>query len=259
MPLIYAPDNWPNCAHDYLTDEEVARLEPPDLDTNPHFAQLMEQLDWIAARERRIEGFINWQGVLNNAHRLRGSQLFVDMVEVPERCRHLFTCVCETMIQGIRRLHERQRTSGVDHRFVTVSNCLVNLVSPAIYRDLLLPFDRKLAAVYDCLGLHNCAWNVNPYLDHYATIPHVAYLDMGVKSDLQRARQLFPDARRAVMYPPTDLAHQPFGQVESDLRRIARELAPCDVVFADIEADTPDERVRTLIQLCREITESCLI
>jgi hypothetical protein len=45
--------------------------------------------------------------------------------------RHLFACVCETMIQGIRRLHERQRASGVEHRFVTISNCLVNLISPA--------------------------------------------------------------------------------------------------------------------------------
>src|SRR5512137_967441 len=31
VPLVYAADNWPNCEHQYLTDQHLARLEPPDL------------------------------------------------------------------------------------------------------------------------------------------------------------------------------------------------------------------------------------
>jgi len=255
VPIVYAKDNWPNCGHEYLTDQQVEQLQPADLDGNRHFVQLMGQLDWIAGREGRIRGFVNWQGVLNNAQRLRGAQLFIDLVERPEFCRHLFNCVCETMLQAIGRLHERQRTSGVEHHFVTASNCLVNLISPTVYRDLLLPFDQRLAAVYNCFGLHNCAWIVNPYLDHYSTIPNVAYVDMGVNSDLPRVKQLFPHSRRAVMYPPTDLANQSLSEIESNLGRFARELSPCDVVFADIEAGTPDERVRAVVQLCREISD----
>ena len=34
MPLIYAADNWPNCVHQYLSDEHMAVLRPPDLDHN---------------------------------------------------------------------------------------------------------------------------------------------------------------------------------------------------------------------------------
>jgi hypothetical protein len=165
VPPVYYPDNWPNCAHHYLTDTELARLEPPDLDDNPHFNALLEQIAWIEGHEGVVTGFINWQGVLNNAHRLRGGQLFLDMMDEPEKARHLFACVARTMADGIRRLHERQRVGGVDHRFVTVSNCLVNLVSPAVYQDLLLPFDRQLAAIYGRIGVHNCAWNATPYLN----------------------------------------------------------------------------------------------
>lgn len=81
----------------------------------------------------------------------------MDMLEEQERARHLFACVGETMAEGIRRLHARQLASGVDLRFVTVSNCLVNLISPELYRELLLPFDQKLAAIYGIIGIHNCA------------------------------------------------------------------------------------------------------
>jgi len=252
VPVIYAEDNWPNCAHHCLTDGQVARLEPPDLARNPHFGKLMTQVEWIAEHEGRVDGFINWQGVLNNAYRLRGESLFVDMMDEPERARHLFACICETMIQGIRRLHERQCASGVDVQFVTVSNCLVNMVSPQIYLELLLPFDRKLAGVYGCIGIHNCAWNATPYLEAYTGISGVGYIDMGIGSDLVRARNLFPDARRAIMYTPMDLVNESPEEIGADIQRIARDYAPCDIVIADIEAGTPDDRVRHVIGLCKE-------
>jgi hypothetical protein len=256
IPIVHAEDNWPNCAHDYLTDEQLARLEPPDLDRNPHFAHLLAQVEWIAGSEGRVEGFINWQGVLNNAQRLRGQQLLMDMLEEPAKAQHLFACVCETMIQGIRRLHERQRASGVEVRFVTVSNCLVNMVSPKVYRELLLPYDQKLAAVYGSIGIHNCAWSATPYLEAYAQVPGVGYIDMGIKSDLARAKALFPTARRAVMYTPMDAANKTMAEIEADFERMACEYAPCDVVIADLEAGTPDARVVELVELCKKFSAS---
>jgi hypothetical protein len=255
VPIVYADNNWPNCAPRHLTDEQMARLEPPALGRNPHFQQLMEQADWIAQHEGRIEGFINWQGVLNNAHRLRGEELFMDLLAEPERCRHLFACVCETMIEAIRRLHERQRASGVDVRFVTVSSCLVNMISPPTYRDLLLPFDRKLAAVYGTIGIHNCAWNATPYLEANAAVPGVRYIDMGIQSDLALAKALFPGARRAVMFTPMDAANKSLAEIEDDFRCIAAQYAPCDIVVADIDASTPDSRVMELVGLCRQLSE----
>jgi hypothetical protein len=251
VPLIYAADNWPNCAHQYLSDEQMAALRPPDLDRNEAFQELLGQMDWIAAQEGRVEGFINWQGLLNNAHRLRGEALFTDLVERPEVCRQLFECICTTMIDGTRKLHERQRRSGVELRFVTVSNCLVNLISPRTYRQLLLPFDQRLAEVYGTIGIHNCAWNATPYLASYTEVTGVAYIDMGIDSDLLQARRLFPEARRAVMYTPMDLANQSSTDLEADLRRIGQECGPADVVCADIEAGTPDSRVLELVALCR--------
>ena len=254
LPIVYAPDNWPDCEHQTLTDEEVDTLVPPDLDTNPHFQQILGQVDWIAARQDRVEGSINWQGVLNNAQRLRGQQLFVDMLESPERATHLFECVCQTMLDAVSRLHARQRQTGVEPRFFTVSNCLVNMVSPVQYEALLLPLDRRLAEAFPSFGIHNCAWNANPYLSAYASLPNVAYVDMGLNTDLRRARELFPRARRAVMYTPMDLARKSLEEIRQDFARIARQLGPCDVVLADIEAGTPDTRVLAAVQCCEELS-----
>jgi hypothetical protein len=252
IPIRYAADNWPNCEHQYLDDAAADRLASPDLDRSPFFRDLMRQVDWIAAHEGRVEGFLNWQGVLNNTYRLRGEALFLDMLETPNRARHLFDCVATTMLDAAGRLHARQRETGVRVEFFTVSNCLVNLVSPAQYRDLLLPFDQRIAEAFGCIGIHNCAWTADPYIEHYAAVPHLAYIDMGQESDLPRARGAFPHARRAIMYTPMDLVTKPLDSIRSDLERIVRDYAPCDIVLADIEAGTPDERVMQVLRICDE-------
>jgi hypothetical protein len=178
------------------------------------------------------------------------------MLETPDRARRLFGCVCTTMLDAAKRLHARQRATGVIVDFFTISNCLVNMVSPARYRDLLFPFDRKIAETFGCLGIHNCAWTADPYREHYAKVPNLAYIDMGIDSDLPGARAAFPHARRAIMYTPMDVADKSPEALRADLERIARDYAPCDLVAADIEAGTPDERVLQILGICEELSRA---
>ena len=255
VPIVYAEDNWPATEHAYLDDDAADALTPPDLDTNPVFSEIMRQVDWIAENEGRAIGFINWQGVLNNAQRLRGQAIFTDMIDRPERARRLFECVAATMADGCERLQARQRETGFDVRFFTVSNCLVNMISPNAYRDFFLELDQRFAERFGCLGVHNCAWNADPSMADYATLPHLAYIDMGLQSNLTRAKALCPHARRALMYTPMDLANKPMEQVREDVTRIAREIAPCDLVVGDIDADVPDDRVHALLDHCAALSE----
>jgi hypothetical protein len=91
-------------------------------------------------------------------------------------------------------------------------------------------------------------------MELYAKLPRVSYIDMGMDSDLGRARRLFPDARRAIMYGPSDVKVKSEDQIREDLTYIAGEYGSCDMVFADIQDGTPDSRVHYLIDLCEEIS-----
>jgi hypothetical protein len=214
----------------------------------------MRQVDWVEKSEGKILGYINWQGILNNAQRLRGEKLFFDLVDSPGRCHRLFETIYTTMTEGIKRYHKRQNDSGVETNFMTVSNCLVNMISPDQYRQYFLPYDMRFQEEFGNIAIHNCAWNANPYLEDYSKVKNLGYIDMGIESDLSRARRLIPDARRALMYTPMDLANKPWEEVKTDIERIADEYGPCDIVAADIEADTPDKKVQDLIDLCADIS-----
>jgi hypothetical protein len=158
------------------------------------------------------------------------------------------------MIDAVKRIHKRQRESGVEINFITISNCLVNMISPQLYHELLRPFDKQFENEFGNIAIHNCAWNINPYIEDYTTFSHLGYIDMGLDSDLKRAKEAFPDARRAVMYPPVDLGNKPLNSIKNDLKKIAQELAPCDIVFGDIEFDTPDEKIKFVLKICEELS-----
>jgi hypothetical protein len=254
VPALYAEDNWPNCEHKYFSDDEVDSIKPPNLDENPVFQDIIRQVDWIEQSEGEIHGYLNWQGILNNAQRLRGEKIFFDMMDLPERCKRLFDCIYQTMSEAIRWVHERQSKSGVDINFMTVSNCLVNMISPQQYREHFLAFDERFAEEFGAIAVHNCAWNADPYIEDYSKIGNLGYVDMGMNSDMARAREMIPNARRALMYTPMDLANKQWEEIKADIEKIARDYGPCDIVAADIEADTPDERVQALIDLCEDIS-----
>ena len=189
VPIWWQENDWPWSEHgQHFTDAGIDGLEPPDLDNNPFWQGFWEQLDWIERHVERMEGFINWQSVINSGYRLRGEALFTDMVENPGLVRHMFDCIVETMIDGTRRLYARQAATGVVYTHFTVSNCLVNMLSPRHYAEFVLPYDLRIADEFDMIGIHNCAWNANPYIDHYASVPRVAYVDMGIESDLTACR-----------------------------------------------------------------------
>jgi hypothetical protein len=255
LPIVYAADKWPNVAPDYLSIAEIDQLEPPDLDQNPFFQALLQQVASIARLEGKVVGFLNWQGILNNAQRLRGPEILLDLIDAPQRCQRLFTCIGATMIDGLRRLQALQATSGVSYRFITISNCLVNLISPGQYQKQILPHDQRLAAAFETIGIHNCAWNATPYLKVYSLIPRIAYLDLGINSDLDQARALYPLTRRAVMYTPMDLSQKSMAEIRRDLLHIANTYGPCDVVCADIDAGARDERIREVISECETISQ----
>jgi hypothetical protein len=253
--ILYFPDKWPVAHGTPLIDEDAKALTPVELSRAPFLDGILKQMDRIERLTGTIRGFLNWQGVLNTSFRLRGQEIFIDLIGDPGLARHVFECVAGTMVAGMRLLYERQGQAGQRYDFASVSNCVVNMVSPELYREHLLPFDSWMRSLFPVFGIHNCAWRVDPYLEPYREVPDLGYLDMGLESDLGKARRLFPESRRNVLLTSMYLASRSDAQVRTDLETIARDLGPCDLGLPDIEIDVPDDRILYVMDLCQELSE----
>jgi hypothetical protein len=129
----------------------------------------------------------------------------------------------------------------------------MNMISPETYLHFVLPYDRRVAGSFAYFGIHTCNWDVTPYIGVLGQLPNLGYLDMGITSDLRRVRDAFPETRRAVLYSPVKLQEASLDEIRADMQRVYHDLAPCDVVMADIQASTPDERVNDLLSICQDL------
>jgi hypothetical protein len=155
------------------------------------------------------------------------------------------------MIRFAGMVQQRQRSSGFYINQLSVSNCVMNMISPDMYREFVFPYDKKIALSFERFGVHTCNWDITPYIDGLSELPKMGYLDMGLASDLARVKQRFPHTRRAVLYSPVALHECPARVIEKDMQRIYEQLSPCDVVVADIQHATPDSKINGLMAVCR--------
>ena len=252
IPLIYASDQWPNLKDgEKLSVQEIERLDASKILSGPLVEELFKQMEIIDSEWGMVHGYLNWQGILNNAFNIRGEEIFLDIYDRPDFVCRFFSVICEVMIRFGKMVQEKQRESGFYINQMSVSNCVVNMISPEQYREFVYPYDRKIAESFERFGVHTCNWNITPYIDVLRELPKLGYLDMGIMSDMPKVKRLFPDTRRAVMYSPVTLHDESIEIIKRDMENIYRELSPCDVVMADVRWDTPDEKVNELLEICR--------
>lgn len=254
MPLIYAGDRWPVPDPRYrFSVKRIECLKPDQILHSPVVEDLFRQMDIMEKEWGKICGYLNWQGVLNNAFNLRGQDIFLDMFDKPDLVRHFFMVISEVMIRLARKVQERQRRSGFYIDQLSVSNCVMNMISPEMYEQFVFIHDKRIAESFERFGVHTCNWDVTPYIEILSKLPKMGYLDMGIMSDFVKIKTSFPDTYLAVLYSPVALQEETTEKIQSDIEKIYRELSPCDVVCADIQATTPDERVKKLLGICRRL------
>ncbi|MFA6507401.1 MAG: hypothetical protein WCT14_14980, partial [Treponemataceae bacterium] len=246
LPVVYRPDNWPDATGGmHLSKEELSGIiasgpfifdDPDSLPGGGKTVRsLFAQMDEIRKRWGPIHGYLNYQGILNIALKLRGNDLFTDLFDDPEFAKALFDHVAYTIGSLSKTVQARQRESGFNIDLLSMSNCVMSMVSPDQYEEFVLPLDKRLSVEYPRFGVHTCNWIIDPYVDKLRKIKRMDYIDTGLGSDLTRVKALFPDTRRAVLYTPGDAESKSLSEIAADLGRIAREYAPCDIVLADVE------------------------
>lgn len=251
---IYRKDGWPDAIPgQHMTKEMIKSLEPFDLMKNPVIEDLLAQMETIERNWNMIHGYLNYQGILNIALKVRGNDIFTDMTDDPLFVHCFFEHIARTIKDVSELIQARQRKSGFYVNLLSLSNCVMNMVSPQMYEEFVLPYDRILSEERERFGIHTCNWNVTPYIEVLRKIKKVGYIDMGIISDMKRVKNVFPDARRAVLYSPVALEQKSMEEIRLDMMKVYSELAPCDIILADIESTTSDIRINNFLSMIDHI------
>ena len=246
--IVYSTNGWPENRRVLLGDTEAEALRVPEFESSRFFSDLMNQMDTIQSEWGEVEGELNYQGVLNTAFRLRGEEIFVDMMSAPKRAHHVLGVVCETTMRFADAVYARQARSGVIKDYFVTSNCVVNMISEDFYREFVMPYDRKLSDHYANFGIHNCGWKVDAYAKAYSEIRPLGYLDFGIQSDFRLLKRLFPHAVLTVILNPGEVIGRSSKDVLGMLMGLRESLEKCRIDLSALDSRTPSEEVTAFFE-----------
>jgi hypothetical protein len=184
-----------------LSGEVVDQLAFHSIFDTPIMQKLVKEMDALETEYGYVAGDINPQGILNNSYRVRGEDIFLDMVDAPERVHRLHQMITDAMIEFGSYMRDRTNTAAVSvtnivekvHPTIFVSsNCMRIMIAPDHWEEFVLPYEEQLAAALKPFGMHDCGDNVEHYAAKYIKNALIEFVEIGWGSDIVKCRELLP-------------------------------------------------------------------
>lgn len=199
--------------------------------SSPALRRYLDLCSQLKARFGYLVGDINWGGVLNIALDLRGQDVFLDMVDAPERTKAEFrklALVIERFVDGVQAATGTSSISvnrTVRHLRPAVflhSECSHTMISVAHYEEFLLPIDAEWSLRHRPFGIHHCGPDAHRFAPAYAKIPHLDFLDVGWGSDVAELRRYLPRTFLNLRLDPVQMRHWTPAETREHVRRLVR-------------------------------------
>lgn len=243
--LFFQKDKFPWDVPANLSEEACASLRVPDIENTFPTREFIRQTEYFMKYYNAPATLPACQGVLNNALKVRGNQFMVDIGINRPLAHRILEVMCETLITVIQYWCNRFKMR--DHLPVTVANCVVHMISPKMYHELIFPYDQRIQRTFGQFGIHHCG-RIDEYLLEYKRHT-LDFLEVGHLSNLRRIRAIFPDLEVGRLVDPSFLLRADASTVHKHIRTLMREGEPLDklcIDCADVEYGTPDENIRAI-------------
>lgn len=189
--ITFPHDNLPICeAHLLEGPQDFAKLKPFDPWQSTRILDRIRAVEWYAREAGSTYPILGWvEGPIAEMADLRGlSETMVELYEEPEFVADVFAFCVEQAI----RCALAQIDAGAD--IIGVGDAAASLLSPASYRELVLPHEQRLIAAIHAAGakvkLHICGDISHLLADVGQTGADIIDLDWMV--DIRAAAEAWP-------------------------------------------------------------------
>lgn len=223
--VVYTVDQAPSAVSLDCDMDDLCRFEMPDLQKNEVFKKAIADAELLRKRFGFVHGGINLGSPLNVAVTVFGAEFLACCAGEPEVARRVLMIIARTQI---RLFYEF--TKAVEPEYdatnlaVGYGNCPAIMLSPDLYREVVLPIDlwyRQQAGSFD---LHHCG-----IFDNYAqlyTALKPDSLDIGGLSDYKKVRRFFPDTPCVYIINPESLEGLTREQIDATVRQVLTDGGP---------------------------------
>ena len=261
-------DNFhPDCSADplaWVNDSEQLRV--PDVANTWPLSQYLDQYATLVAKYGRervsLPGFSSrgviftqYEGLtmhspLTQAYKLRGGQMFIDMVEQPDLARRLFAAVRDTYYQVFDLLID---LLGLKTEIIFFAACCSSLVSERVWRQWEMPVIAEIVEHYGARSVvHSCGRSTH-VLKPLSELPRLMELHLGDETDLALARALTPEVGFYIVPDSVAWARNPPEQTRRAIWEMMEAAASGPLAFQFVmEAGLKPEVIEAVVGAVRD-------
>jgi uroporphyrinogen-III decarboxylase len=184
-------------------------------------------------------------------HQLCGESLFMLMIEDPDGARIVLEKVWAVIQAVFGRLSEEL---GARPTNLHLGDCSASMLSPAVYRDVVLPMNQKIASGFGAVGYHSCG-SSSHLLKGFAALPSLGNIQLGPGTDLREAVRLMPGVTMQPLIDPLLMRNGTQSQVREGIAEVleATAHAPQTMLCAwSFDRETPIENVAAMYEVVAE-------
>ena len=140
------------------------------------------------------------QSTFNSAHLIRGNDILTDFYDNPKAVSALLSTVTDFMlvwIDAVKRPISNDSEwfydcNGLWRGGARISNCSMQIISPALYRQYIMEQDERFLAGIGGGGVHYCGANADVLRD-FLTLKHITFLQIDSQyHDINAVCQMAP-------------------------------------------------------------------
>lgn len=188
-----------------LTFNEILALPDPDPGTSGLMLEMRAKIEFVKKTLSPGNGLYigepDMQGPFNIAHAVAGEEILTGPYLEPEQFHAVMAKVTELWIQSLKNLRKwigPEWLYPVQKQVVRIAECSVNLVSPEIYKEFILPYDLKIVHAFkQALLIHTCS---GPHVFHATldNLPDILFTEAGFIKNAVRGWTPVAEALEAI-------------------------------------------------------------
>lgn len=143
------------------------------------------------------------QGPFDTAELLRGSEIYVDLYNDPDLIAKALDVIGQAQIGLARHLlpYIDDDSDGFSHQHaatirgrILIRDDSAIMLSPAMYRCHVAPYDEAVLSALGCGGIHSCG-KLNHLVDEFFALPSICGLDLG-QPELNNVDDIYAKAQQ---------------------------------------------------------------
>jgi uroporphyrinogen-III decarboxylase len=233
-------------------------LSTPDYASSPAVESLRHA---IRETKSKYGSAVNtsFSGLLYQAIKIRGQDIFTDFYEYPEMVHHLMTVLGETLYQHLKFLKDE---CGNLPYFVlgSCSNCMI---SPATYDEFLRPHEARISTLSQyimghlrAMGMHHCGTKADAYFPVYAKIPELEMIEASCDTNIELGLREIPGLLFKPMLDPIRLDKMTDDAIDKQLNSLLGNPSVVEIQAFDLTQFCTVDKVRKMLSMTLEYNKS---